>query len=192
MEKGNKNLGWKIIITFVFFLSSFTIHAQSYFTDKGNAEFQAHAKVNSYEGKSNELKGKVNLESKMVHFKLPIKSINTGVGKRNKDMFELLETDKYPNAEFMGKIVSGFDPKSNEPQHVKVSGTFTLHGVSKPLTVDGVLDRNSNSLHIETQWDMMITDYNIKPPRFLFNKVDNKHHIKVNADLNEESNSVRN
>jgi polyisoprenoid-binding protein YceI len=188
----NKNVGLKIIIAFVLFIASFNIKAQSYYTDKGNAEFQAHATVNSYTGKSNELKGQVNLESKMVHFKLPIKSINTGVDKRNRDMAKLLEVDKYPDAEFLGQIVSKFDPKSTDPQQVKASGVFTLHGVSKPLTVDGVLDRNSNSLHIETQWDMQITDYNIKPPRFLFNKVDDKHHIVVNADLKEEEHTVNN
>ena len=120
MEKENKNLVWKIIIPFVFFLSSFTIHAQLFKTDKGNAEFQAHASVNKYEGKSNELNGDVNLDSKKVHFTLPIKSINTGVSKRNRDMFKLLETDKYPNAEFQGKLFQDLI-RTDEPQQVKVS-----------------------------------------------------------------------
>lgn len=172
------------------FLMGFSAQGQIYATESGTAEFDATATLNKYTGRSDKLEGMADLGSGKLRFRLPIESLDTGNGKRNKDMQELLKTDKYPYAMFSGQIISTYDPEATKPQRVLVSGIFELHGVQKPLQVEGVLDINRNSLHIMTGWDLNITDYGIDPPRFAFNKVDDKHRIKVDAELAFESGQV--
>ncbi|MBO9703798.1 MAG: YceI family protein [Sporocytophaga sp.] len=159
------------------------VYAQTYTTEKGHAEFKAKASLNSYTGTSNQLRGSINLNEKTVYFSIPFESIDTGIEKRNKHMKELIETDKYPNAEFEGKIISNFDTEKEGSQKVTVKGHFKMHGVSKEITVEGTLTRKGSNLIADADWKVLITDYKITPPKMLGNKVQDEHTIVIKAEM---------
>jgi polyisoprenoid-binding protein YceI len=69
-----------------------------------------------YTGKSNELSGRVNFETGEVNFKLRLKSLDTGIDRRNKHMFKALNAESHPYAEFKGRIISDFDIKTKKAQ----------------------------------------------------------------------------
>lgn len=160
-------------------------HAQIYETESGYAEFKAKAPLNSYTGKSNELEGKINLEQSTVSFQLSVKSIKTGIKKRDRDMYELLEVEQYPLVKFEGKLTSDFNEDSDAKQEMAAIGDFTLHGVTKNIEVEGALQKTSKGLKVEASWPVMITDYNIERPSILFYKVRDKHVLSVEAVLTQ-------
>ncbi len=168
---------------FFFYLLLNHAYAQTFTTESGHAEFKAKASLNSYTGNSDQLKGRINLKEKTVYFTIPFESIDTGIKKRNKHMMELIETDKYPNAEFEGKIISDFNAEKDGSQKVTVKGNFKMHGVSKEITVEGSLTRNGDKLTAEADWKVLITDYKITPPKILGNKVQDEHTIIIKTDL---------
>ncbi|GAL85303.1 hypothetical protein MYP_2532 [Sporocytophaga myxococcoides] len=171
---------------FFFYLLLNNVNAQTFTTESGHAEFKAKASLNSYTGNSNQLKGTINLKQKTVYFSVPFESIDTGIKKRNKHMKELIETDKYPNAEFEGKIISDLNAEKDGSQKVTVKGNFKMHGVSREITVEGSLRRNGDKLTAEAEWKVLITDYKITPPKIFGNKVQDEHTIIIKTDLEKK------
>lgn len=157
--------------------------AQSYMTKTGHAAFTSSVPMHTFTGESDHLVGKINLADSTVDFYLDLTTLETGIGKRDKDMRETLETDEYPFAEFFGKLVSPFDPNSNEVQPARVRGTFTIHGVSREITIEGTLQKTDDGLKVEAEWELNLDDYDITPPQLLVMKVDEVQKIRIEALL---------
>ncbi|WP_081670916.1 YceI family protein [Sporocytophaga myxococcoides] len=184
----NKKVSYLFLKSFFFYYFFFNhAYAQTYTTESGHAEFKAKASLNSYTGNSNQLKGSINLKEKTVYFSVPFESIDTGIKKRNKHMKELIETDKYPDAEFEGKIISDFNSEKEGNQKVTVKGNFKMHGVSREITVEGTLTRTGDKLTANAEWKVLITDYKITPPKIFGNKVQDEHIIVINADMEKRN-----
>ncbi len=159
------------------------IQAQGFETESGRAEFESEVPLHSFVGTSEHLVGKISLRDSTVDFYLDLTTLDTGNDKRDKDMRETLETDKYPFAEFYGKLVSGFDPDIDKEQKVEVRGEFTIHNVSNEITIEGILQRTENGLSVRADWTLDMTDYNIKPPGILFYRVEENIDIQIEALL---------
>jgi len=77
-----------------------------------------------------------------------------------------LETDKYPSASFtLGDTLDlGNDPRVGETVTVKASGNLTLHGVTKPVTLDLQARWNGSSIDIAGSTPIAMADFGITPP----------------------------
>lgn len=157
--------------------------AQEYTTETGHAEFHSEVPLHSFTGVSDDLVGFINLADSTVDFYIDLETLETGIGKRDKDMRETLQTDEYPFAEFFGKLISDFDPNNDSPQPVTVRGEFEMHGVSKVVEIDGTLQNTSEGLKVNASWTLNIEDYDIEPPGILFYRVDENQDIEVEATL---------
>ncbi|MFH5832368.1 YceI family protein [Halalkalibaculum sp. DA3122] len=157
--------------------------AQVFKTETGHAEFQSEVPLHTFTGTSDHLVGLINLADSTVDFYIDMNTFETGIGKRDKDMRRTLETDKYPFAEFYGKLISGFDTASTAPQEVTVRGEFGIHGVTRDVEITGTLQKTVKGLHVAASWTLNIEDYNIEPPGILFYRVDENQDIKIEATL---------
>jgi len=157
--------------------------AQSYMTESGHVEFDSSVPLHSFTGVSDHLIGKIALADSIVDFYVDVHTLETGIGKRDNDMLRTLEADKYPFAEFYGKIISDFRPLNNQPRKVTVEGEFAVHGVSKKTTITGTLQKVRKGIHVEASWTLNMKDYNIEPPGILFYRVSEKIEVSISATL---------
>ncbi len=156
---------------------------QEYMTKTGHVEFDSSVPLHSFTGKSDHLVGKITLSDSIVDFYVDVNTLKTGINKRDNDMLRTLEADKYPFAEFYGKITSAINPEDNSPQDVTLEGEFTVHGVTQKTTIDGTLQKTSEGIQVEASWTMNMEDYNIEPPGILFYRVSEKIDVSVSATL---------
>jgi polyisoprenoid-binding protein YceI len=171
------------------FVAPAAIHAaraQAYMSESGYAEFTSSLPAVTFSGKSHTLTGRIDLDEGIVDFYLDLTTLDTGIGKRDKDMRETLETDEYPFAEFYGTLDSAIDPELHESQSATVSGTFTVHGVSRQVVIEGTLTPTDEGLHVEAEWELNLEDYEIEPPRLLILKVDEVQEIRIDTMLTPE------
>lgn len=105
-------------------------------------------------------------------------------------MRETLKVEKYPFAEFFGKIVSGFNPAADTLQDVTVAGEFKIHGVTQMVEIQGNLRKTTDGLKVEASWTLDMTDYNIRPPGILFYRVDENIDIHIETTLEPTSNQT--
>lgn len=154
-----------------------------FYTDSGHAEFTSSVPLHSFTGESDNLTGMIDPQENIVDFYLDLKSLKTGIGRRDRDMFRTLNVDEYPFAEFTGSLDSPFDIESAEEQPVTVSGEFSIHGVTREISIDGILQNRGGDIYLEAEWIINLSDYDIEPPGILFYRVNEEQEVRIEAVL---------
>lgn len=154
-----------------------------FMTETGHAEFTSSVPLHTFTGESDHLVGKIDLSDSTVDFYLDLTTLETGIGKRDRDMRQTLETDEYPFAEFFGELVSSFDPDSEAEQPARVRGEFTIHGVTREIEIEGTAQRTDEGLRVEAEWTINLEDYDIEPPSLLVVRVDEMVDVRIEALL---------
>ncbi|MGZ3899412.1 MAG: YceI family protein [Bacteroidia bacterium] len=75
-----------------------------------------------------------------------------------------LESQKYPNAVFKGKINEKIDYSKDGENKVTVTGKMEMHGVTKEETYEGTLNKKGNEIIIKCKFKVKVADYNIQVP----------------------------
>jgi polyisoprenoid-binding protein YceI len=179
-----------VCLIVLFIINQGNVQAQVYKTEHGYAQFYSQSTLENFTGKSNYLVGQVNLSDSTVSFYLDLSTLSTGVKLRDEHMQEeFLQTDKYPFAQFYGKITSPFNPASTDTQQVTVKGKFKIHGVTRQITVSGILKKSPHQLFIRAAWNLQLPNYNIDIPKILFMKVNKVQAISIKATLDKKKKS---
>jgi polyisoprenoid-binding protein YceI len=75
-----------------------------------------------------------------------------------------METEKFPNAIFKGKINEKIDLTKDGETKVTVTGKMEMHGVTKDETFEGTVTKKGNEIMIKTKFKIKLVDYSIKVP----------------------------
>jgi polyisoprenoid-binding protein YceI len=125
--------------------------------------------------------------SAKARFEVDLTSLKTGIELRDSHMRDnFLETNKYPKAVFeLTKVDSvSVNRIENQKEVVLVlMGNFTVHGVTKPITVPATITyfmesdqtkarADGDLLHISADFSLSLGDYGIKRPQMLFMKLE--------------------
>ncbi len=156
-----------------------------YSTKSGRAEFYGDAigTIGIFIGQSGSMNGDIDLQESTMEFSVNLKSLSTGIDRRDRDMFVALKADQYPEIRFTGSFEPAFNPYSTGKQAVTAKGEFHLHGVTNLLVVNGFLKRQGDAIVMEADWNIDVTDYGIDPPTVLFVSIANEVDINVSARL---------
>lgn len=164
--------------------------AQVYMTKHGHVQFVSHSTLEDFTGRSDYLVGRISLADSTVQFYVDLTTVSTGVKLRDEHMQEeYLQTDKYPFAQFSGKIVSTFNPASTDTQKVTVKGTFKVHNVSHVITVNGKIKISPKKLYVYAAWPVKLGDYNIRIPQVLFMKVSPTQAVSISTTMDRTKNN---
>ena len=94
-----------------------------------------------------------------------------------------MESDKYPDAIFKGKINEPVDWTKDGEYKVTVTGKLTIHGVEKERTVDGTVKISGQQVTISSKFNIHIADHNIKVPSLYVQNIAEDVEVKLNAVL---------
>jgi len=75
-----------------------------------------------------------------------------------------MESDKYPDCKFIGKINEKLDLTKDGETKVTISGKMELHGVTRDVTMDGTVNKMGEELKLNSTFKVKVSDYNIKVP----------------------------
>jgi hypothetical protein len=75
-----------------------------------------------------------------------------------------VETEKFPNAVFKGKINEAIDYSKDGEYPVSVTGKMQIHGETKDVTINGTLQRKGNEIKVDSKFKIKVADYKIKVP----------------------------
>lgn len=96
--------------------------------------------------------------------------------KRDVNMRETMESDKFPKASFEIKEVV-----SKGGDAVSLKGSLTLHGVSKPFSFEGSVNEEGSKVRIKAKSSMKMSDFGITPPKMVFLTV--RDQVDVSVDM---------
>lgn len=111
------------------------------------------------------------------------KTLDTGIGLRNNDMYENhLHVEQYPTIVFELTGVENPPEKLPVGEEVELTatGNFTLHGVTRQISPQLTIKRNADdSLWIDADWKVTLSDYEIPRPQFLFLKLAEEQQVNA-------------
>ena len=156
---------------------------------KNLVEFHAEDTYDAFDGKTNSVSGTVvadpaKANSAKIEIAIDLASLDTGIALRNHEMRErYLQTGRFPTATFKSVSVDGpASVAANQPVDVKIAGDFTLHGVTRRLTLPArVVLLQDNRMHVTSQFNVHMPDYDIHVPKNILVTVDDM--IPVRLDL---------
>lgn len=105
-------------------------------------------------------------------FLVPIKSFEFKSSLMQEHFNEnYMESEKYPDARFVGKVNEPIDWKKDGVYNVTVTGKLTVHGESKERTINGVISIKNGVISIQSKFDIACKDHGIKIPSMLTEKI---------------------
>ena len=187
-----------LCLLFIAVLAGSRLDAAELHVDRAKSnlvKFTSDAKIETFEGITSDIDGYLYwegdslTEKSEMYFEVDLNTVDTGIGLRNRHMREnYLETDQYPYTHFKGRIISSV-PASDTTWSVKAKGTIFIHGVEKPLEVDGTINRTEDhEYRIRTQFIVKLSDFNIEIPSLMFLKIDENMHLMLDFYLSEVKN----
>ena len=93
-----------------------------------------------------------------------------------------VESDQYPKATLKGKIVnfSDVDLSKDGTYPVKMTGTLTMHGVTKDVAPKGKLVVKGGKVDALAEFSVLLADYNIEIPGVVKDKISKTVKISTN------------
>jgi len=178
----------KKIITLLFVLYSVFSFSQKYISRNGSVQFNAStpletiSPINNYVSSVfNSENGEIVFQMNMISFKFKKALMETHFNEK------YVESEKYPKSTFTGKIK---DWNSNlldgENHNVTAVGTITIHGIEKEIEVKGSLQKKNKNITINSDFELIISDFEIKISKLVLDKISKKVQVKVNINLKQK------
>jgi polyisoprenoid-binding protein YceI len=96
---------------------------------------------------------------------------------------DYMESDKYPNTVFKGKVNEKIDDTKDGTSNITVTGTMDMHGVKKTITIPGTITIQNGTIFLAAKFSVAPADYNIKVPKVIGSDVSKELAISFAATM---------
>lgn len=173
---------FKLII--LLFILCPLLTAQKYIARNGHVWFFSHTPVEDIEAHNNQAVSILDPATGDLEYTLLIKSFEFKKALMQEHFNEnYMESDKFPKSSFKGKIsnLDKIDFNKNGEYQAEVKGDLTIHGVTKPVNVNGTVIVNGKNVTSKAKFIVAPKDYDIKIPAVVEKNIAKE--IDVNVDV---------
>ena len=176
-----------ITLTIIFSLCTIQIFAQGkYFTRTGHISFFSKATLENIEAHNQQGTCILDSENGEIALSVLMKGFEFEKALMQEHFNEnYIESHKFPKSTFKGKIAN-FDEvnfQDNGKYNVKVQGELTIHGETKSVESEGILEVSDNTISAHTTFPVAVKDYKIKIPKTVINNIAEVVEVKVELEL---------
>jgi hypothetical protein len=175
-----------LILSLLFITTLFASAQTRYFTKNGTVFFTASSPLEKIEATNGKASSIVDISSGAMEFAVLMKAFNFEKALMQEHFNEnYVESDKYPKAVFKGNMtnISSLDLTKDGTYPVNIKGQLTLHGVTKDVETSGVLSvKDGSVVSGKSDFQILLSDYNINIPSLVKDKISKEVKITVNAN----------
>ncbi len=174
---------------FIFLLmittSGFKQQPQLYQTTNGKISFRSDAPLEIIRASSNDLIGLLNISKKNFSFKINMRSFQGFNSPLQKEHFNenYMESDKYPDASFKGKIIEDVDLTADGTYQLRAKGVLTIHNVPQERIIKSDVTVKQNIITVHSEFTVLLSDHNIPIPKVVNQKLANEIKVELNASF---------
>ncbi|MGE5106425.1 MAG: YceI family protein [Sphingobacteriales bacterium] len=156
-----------------------------FITGTGNINFKSDAPLEFIRASSKELKGAIDTDKKTFAFKIRIRSFEGFNSPLQREHFNenYMESEKYPEAGFVGKIIEDINFDSPGKHSIRAKGLLSLHGIEQERIIKSELEIKENSIFIKSSFTVLLNDHKILIPKVVSEKLANEIKVEVSAQL---------
>ncbi|RAJ04107.1 YceI-like domain-containing protein [Chitinophaga skermanii] len=164
----------------------FTLHAaaQNIFSAKNVASsFFSKAPLEDIDAHSKSGVSAINVQARTVFVQVPINSFEFKKSLMQEHFNEnYMESDKYPNAIFKGRIVDEINLATNGTYTATVTGNLLLHGVDKTYSEKVTFTVNNGKINAVANFKVKLADHKIKIPTIVFKNIAEVVDVSIEAN----------
>jgi hypothetical protein len=163
-----------------------------YRTENGTVSFVSDAPLELISAQSNELKGLLDPEKGTFAFQLATQTLTGFNSPLQQEHFyeNYIETEKYPNASFTGKIIEKVDFGNQGKQEIRAKGILDIHGVKKERIVKVNLEIEKDRFTAQSTFIVNLDDHNITIPKLVYQKIAEEVRVNILVSFNKNLNGV--
>lgn len=166
--------------------SNLILSAQKYFTKNGSISFLSKASLENIKADNNQVINVFDTQSGEIQFSLIVKNFHFAKSLMEVHFNEnYMESHKYPNAGFKGRITNlreiSFDKDGR--YNVSVSGDMTIHGAQKRVDATGTITVTGGKISLSSKFFVKLADYNISIPKILIDKIAETVEVSFQSNL---------
>ena len=175
----------KIILLLSIILFAKITDAQIYYTNTGQAFFDAGTGVEDISATNKSTTSAFNATNGQVQFKILVKGFEFW-SQLMQDHFNenYMESDKFPNATFKGNVTNmdKVNIKKDGTYPVSVKGTLEMHGVKKEIETKGTFKVVGETIQASSEFIIVMDDYKIAIPSVVKDKLSKTAKVKINCN----------
>ena len=167
----------------VLVLLSNTSYSQLFVCANGKARFYSETPVENIEGISNSVVSAINTTNNNIQYKIPMTSFVFKWSLMQDHFNEnYVESGKYPNATFKGKINETIDWTKDGVYEVTSTGVLNIHGIDKTVTEKGTVTISKGTINVKSSFPVMLSDYNVEIPNLVKDKIRERQDVAIDCN----------
>ena len=163
-------------------------NAGKYICQDGEIHFRSDAPLEIIEAKSKKLRGIIDPAQKTFAWVIDINSFAGFNSELQREHFKenYMETTKFPNAYFKGKIIENVDLSTPQNITVRAKGILTLHGVDQERIIKVDVEIKEKYILVKAIFSVPLADHNINIPKIVNQKISEDVKVELTAKLIKE------
>jgi polyisoprenoid-binding protein YceI len=173
----------KIITSTIFALIlMYQANAQGkYLTKTGYVSFYSHSIVEDIKAENTQVLCVFDEETGKITIKMLMRSFQFEKALMQEHFNEnYIESEKYPKASFVGKIVN-YTPLKEGANTVMIKGKLKIHGQEKEIQEEATIIKSDDEINLSGNFMVNVADFDIKIPSVVKKNIAEK--IKVNVNI---------
>jgi polyisoprenoid-binding protein YceI len=174
-----------ILLTGLIFTATL-VNAQKYITKTGFIRFFSQASLEKIEANNKQVNCALDITTGDFIFKVLMKSFEFEKALMQEHFNEnYVESDKFPNASFKGKVTNLKDVNFNKngTYQATIDGDLTIHGVTKKVQEKGTFDVKDGKIIGQSKFNISLKEYNVIIPKTVVNNISDMIEITVDVSL---------
>ncbi len=167
------------------FFTGYHATAQLYAVQNGNVHFVSEAKLELIKASSNEMKGRLDISRKLFAFAVRINSFKGFNSPLQREHFNenYLESGRFPDASFSGKIIEDIDFSKDGQYIVRAKGMLNVHGVQQERIIKSTIDVKDGKIKLQSNFTVQLADHQIPIPKIVHEKLASEIKVEVKANM---------
>lgn len=149
----------------------------------GQIHFVSNAPLELIEATTTDFRAVIDTVSGKFAFSVPMVSFLGFNSDLQRTHFNenYLESKRYPNATFAGKIIEKWVTPTEQSRSVRAKGQFTVHGVTKERLIPAGISREGKAYRLKASFVVILEDHEIKVPKLVAQKIASEITVTVDA-----------
>ena len=165
------------------------VFGQIYKVSKSSIKFKSDAPLELIQANSTKVTGLLNTSTRSFAFSVPMESFEGFNSALQRTHFNenYIESAKFPNATFEGKIIEDIDFTQQGKYDVRGKGKFTIHGVEQVRIIKTTINVLSDKIEINSTFTVLLVDHEIKIPTVVNQKIAKEISVEFSATMNAKN-----
>jgi hypothetical protein len=186
-------IGSRVIPVLFFILFTPALSAQQtglFYAERGLVSFRSEAQQELINAASKNMIGIIDPGNRTFVFRVVIRTFKGFNSALQQEHFneKYLESEKYPEASFSGKIIEDIDLSIDGDYEIRAKGKLSLHGVEKERIIRCRVKTQKGTIEVTSNFSILLSDFNIKVPKVVHEKIASEILVEVNAALSQKKN----